>query len=226
MPDLDAEQPITFYGVSGHESEFYVSLRRDDGTGVIHRIPASIRPVVLLAFANSVADAALLPLLPAIRDDLGLTGAETGAILAATTVTLLVATIPVGQFAARVGSRPLLILAAALVPVSLAAFAAAPTLGVLVAARIAFGLSFAITWSVGAAVATSRVRGAAGSAAILAISGLGWLVGPLVSGLLAGATSWRLPLAVGAIASVPLVLPFLRGASDAPVQPVRLRARR
>jgi predicted MFS family arabinose efflux permease len=189
------------------------------------RVPPSIRPVVLLAFANSAADAALLPLLPSIRDDFGLSGAETGAIVAATTITALFATVPVGQLAARLGAQRLLLASAALIPLSLAAMALSPSLGVLLAARVAFGLSFTVNWSIGVSVATARVRGAAGTGAVLAVSGLGWLVGPLLSGVLAAVAGWRAPLLVAAVLTLPVVLPFRRVAgADAVAEPVALRA--
>lgn len=190
----------------------------------VQRIPPSIRPVVLLAFANSAADAALLPLLPDVKADLGLTGAQTGAVLAASTLTALLATVPVGQLASRVGARPLLAVAAVLIPASLAGMALAPSLLALLAARVVFGVSFTVNWAVGASVATSRVRGAAGMASVIGLSGLGWLVGPLLSGGLGGAFGWRVPLAVGALLTVPLVVPFLRrGVDEAATRPVPLR---
>lgn len=188
------------------------------------RIPHSIRPVVLLAFANSAADAALLPLLPSIRADFGLTGAQTGAIVAATTITAFLGTVPVGQLGARLGAQRLLLAAAALIPLSLAAMALAPSVGVLVVARVAFGVSFTINWCVGASVATSRVRGAAGTATVIAVSGLGWLVGPLLAGVMAAIVGWRAPLALLAVLTLPVVLPFLRAARDDVVaRPVALR---
>jgi predicted MFS family arabinose efflux permease len=224
VTDLDTQQTIEILERSGHESVFYESIGRAD-PGEVRSIPAPVRPLAVLALLNACADAAFLPLLPAIRDDFGLSGAETGSLLAATTFAALVATMPLSALAARVGARPVLLAAAALMPLSLLAMAAAPGLPWLLAGRILFGLSFAVTWSIAPGVASARVPGAAGTASLLAVSGLGWLVGPVASGALASVAGWRIPLVAAAVASAPAVLPFLRPAPREATEPaVRLGA--
>lgn len=183
-------------------------------------IPRRVRSLALLALVNAVADAAFLPLVPAIRDDLGLTGGQTGALLAATTAATLVATLPAGQLAARLGARPLLLGAAVAMPVSLVAMALAPGLGPLLAARVLFGLSFAINWSIAPGAAAARVPGAAGTAALLVVSGVGWLVGPVASGALASAWGWRAPLLALGVLAIPTVVPFLRGEREGLASPL------
>lgn len=173
-------------------------------------VPAPVRSLALLALVNALADAAFLPLVPAIRDDLRLTGAQTGALLAATTVAALVGTIPVAQLGARIGARPLLLAAAMLMPISLAGMALAPGLWALLAARMLFGLSFTVNWAITPGLAASRVSGARGTAALLAVSGVGWLVGPMAAGVLTSLWGWRVPLALIALLAVPTALPFLR----------------
>lgn len=203
---------MTFLNRSCHKHAFYESVSRDDPDGV-SLVPTAIRPLALLALANAAGDAALVPLVTVIRDDLGLSGVAVGALFASTTLAVLVTSVPAGQLAARVGSRPLLLGSALLAPVALGVMAAAPSLAVLLAARIAFGVAFAVFWSVGPAVAAARLPGAAGTGAVVAASGVGWLVGPLAAGALADVAGWRAPLALLAALSSPVALAFLRGAA-------------
>jgi MFS family permease len=186
-------------------------------------VPRPIRGLALLALLNAAADAAFLPLVPAVRDDLELSGVETGALLAATTLAALCCTLPVGALAARRGPRPLLLGAALLMPLALCVMATAPGLGVLLVGRVLFGLSFTVAWTVAPAAAAVRVPGARGTAALLAVAGLGWLVGPVGAGAAASACGWRVPLLGLAVLTLPAALPFLRGENERIVRrPVRL----
>jgi predicted MFS family arabinose efflux permease len=55
------------------------------------------------------------------------------------------------------------------------------------------------------------VPGAAGTAALGAAAGAGWLLGPLCAGLLATVWGWRPALLVMAVLTLPAATPFLRG---------------
>ena len=54
-------------------------------------------------------------------------------------------------------------------------------------ARLLFGLSFGILWVIGPARAAAGGRGASGTGPLIAASGAGWLVGPIVAGVIADA---------------------------------------
>ena len=187
-------------------------------------MPRQIRPLVALAFALNAADAAIWPLVPSLRADLGLSGGEVGMFFAAPTLVVLLTSIPVGQLGARFGARPFLLLAAVLVPASLAAMAFSPGLAILLVARLAFGLAFSIFWSLGPALAASRLPGTRGSAVVMTAAGAGWLVGPLLVGVIARETGWRVPLLIVAALCAPIVLPLLRPDAEGAVsRPVPLR---
>lgn len=177
-----------------------------------------------LTFANSVGDAAVIPVLPELRRTLGLDAVETGAVLSATTLAMLLAAVPIGLLATRIGSRRLLLASSVLLPLSLLAQALAPGLGALLAARVAFGLSFGILWTIGPTLAAGAGRGAAGTGRLIAASGAGWLVGPAFSGLVADRFGPQTAFLVLAVLTAPLALAFLRaGWEEEPVVRSRLR---
>ena len=93
--------------------------------------------VVALSFATSVGESAFIPLLPALRDTFGLSGAQTGALLSAQTVAMLAAAVPIGLLAGRVGAHRLLVACAVLLPVSMLGHALAGGLTSLLLARAA-----------------------------------------------------------------------------------------
>ncbi len=191
----------------------------------VFRVPQAIRPFVLFAFVNAALDSAFYPLLVEVRDDFGLTGAQTGLIAAAPTLCALPMTLVSGQLAARFGARRVLLVAALVTPVALLAMALAPSFGVLLAARVLFGVAFATNWSVVPAVAASRIPGTGGTGPVIALSGLAWLVVPVLSGTLGAAVGWRVPLLVAGIASIPIALPFMRPSdADLLARSVPLRA--
>ncbi len=171
------------------------------------RAPAdrALFAVSALAFASAVTDAALLPVLPTIREQFGMSGAETGALLSAATIVTLATSIPIGLLAGRIGSRHLLFASATLLPSSLLVQALASGLGMLMAARALFGLSFGILWTVAPAVAAGSGRGAAGTGRLIAAAGAGWLIGPLLSGAVTDVWGYRAAFAAIALLTVPLV---------------------
>ncbi len=178
------------------------------------RFDLELRVLLVFAFANGVAESAIVPLLPAVRSGLGLSTLETGLLLSTATLTMLIATMPIGLVANRIGTRKLMLLAAFLIPVGLIGQALAGGLGVLLLARIVSGVAFGILWVVGPARAAARGRGAAGTGPLLAATGAGWLVGPILAGGVAQAFGWRAALAVLAVTTVPLFFVVLRYAVD------------
>lgn len=171
------------------------------------RTPAD-RPlfgVLALAFASAVADAALLPVLPTLQERFALTGAQTGALLSAASIVTLATSIPIGLLVGRIGSRHLLLASAALLPVSLFVQGLATGLLMLMAGRALFGLSFGILWTVAPAVAAGSGRAAAGTGRLIAAAGAGWLIGPVLSGVVTDVWGYRSAYLAIALLMLPLV---------------------
>ena len=179
----------------------------------MHRFDLELRVLLAFAFVNGVAESSLVPVLPSVQHDLGLSSVETGLLLTTTTLAMLVAAMPIGYAANRFGTRVPLLLAAALMPLALVGQALAGNLELLLAARLLFGLSFGILWVIGPARAAAGGRGASGTGPLIAASGVGWLVGPIVAGVIADATGWRVSSAVLAVATLPLIPLVARYAS-------------
>lgn len=169
------------------------------------RFDLELRVLLALVVVNGVAEASIVPLLPSIRDDLGLTSLQAGLVLSATTVAMLVIAMPVGLVANRFGTRAPLAIAACLIPVALLGQALADSLAHLIGARLLFGLSFGIIWVIAPARAAAGGRGASGTGPIIAASGLGWLIGPVVAGGVADAAGWRIASLVLALCALPLI---------------------
>ena len=177
------------------------------------RFDLELRVLLALALMNGIAESSLVPLLPAVRHDFALTAVETGLLLTTTTLAMLAGAMPIGYAANRFGTRMPLLLAAALMPVALAGQALAGNLEVLLAARLLFGLSFGILWVIGPARAAAAGRGAGGTGPLIAASGAGWLVGPVIAGGLADAAGWRVASAALAVVTLPLIPLVARYAS-------------
>jgi len=172
------------------------------------RFDLEFRVLLAMAVANGIGESSIVPLIPAIRDDLGLSPVETGLIWTTTTLAMLVAAIPVGYAAKRFGSRWPLVVCAALMPLALVAQALAVGLPGVLAARLLFGLSFGILWVIGPARAAAGDRGAGGTGPLIAAAGIGWLVGPVIAGGVADASDWRVASAALAVLILPIV-PFV-----------------
>jgi len=169
------------------------------------RFDLELRVLLALTVVNGVAESSLITLLPAIRADLGLSAVEAGLALAASTFAMIVVAMPVGVAANRFGTRAPLVIASILIPVALVGQALASSLPLLLGARFAFGVSFGIIWVIAPARAAAGGRGASGTGPLIAASGLGWLVGPVVAGVVADAVSWRAALIVLAVLAVSLI---------------------
>ena len=110
---------------------------RDGGATVIYAL-------VLVA---SMAQSAVVPLLPRYAATYDLSSAQTGTLLAATGVTMLLLAAPAGMAGDRVGARRLTLAGGVLVTVSALGQALADSYPALLGWRIVFGAAFAVVWT-------------------------------------------------------------------------------
>jgi len=146
-----------------------------------------------VVFLDVVFYAAITPLLPAYVDDLGLSKTSAGVLSAAYAAGTLVASLPAGFMAARLGPRRTLIAGLFLLAVASLAFGFARHIVLLDVARFVQGTAGALAWS-GAItwlmVTAPESRRGSVIGDVLAIAIAGTLLGPVV-GVLAHAVGTK-----------------------------------
>nr|MBA2475283.1 MFS transporter [Actinomycetota bacterium] len=178
-----------------------------------------MRRLFLLAGAIVLVDtmffAALTPLLPSYREELGLSKAGAGVLAAAYPAGVLVAGLPSGFAVTRLGVKPTVVAGLALMVTATLAFGFGSSIVVLDVARFVQGLASALAWTASLSWLTSSAPAARrgeliGSALAAAI--VGALLGPVIGAVAALAgTRWTF----GGIALLMLGLAFWAGATPA-----------
>jgi sugar porter (SP) family MFS transporter len=144
-----------------------------------------------------------------IKDDFGLSPFMQGAVVAGLLLGAMVGAAVAGPLSDRMGRRRLIMAAAITFTIGALGAAAAPTAGVLVAARVVLGLA------VGSAalvvplylseIAPTQIRGAIASLnQMMIVSGI--LVAFIVNAILASSGDWRLMLGLAAVPSLILLV--------------------
>ena len=149
----------------------------------------AVRRLFLLVGAVILVDtmfyAAITPLLPTYRDELGLSKTAAGVLSASYAGGTLIGSLPVGVLIARLGAKPTLLAGLGLLSGSSVAFAFADTVVLLDAARFLQGVGGACSWGAGLAwlvgAAPTERRGELIGATIAAAIG-GVLLGPVLGG--------------------------------------------
>lgn len=139
-----------------------------------------------VVFLDVVFYAAITPLLPGYVDDLGLSKTSAGVLSGAYAAGTLVASLPAGFMAARVGPRRTLLAGLALLGAASLAFGFGHHIAILDAARFTQGIAGALAW--GGAITWLMVtapesRRGAVIGDVLAIAIAGALLGPAVGAL-------------------------------------------
>ena len=145
----------------------------------------SVAPIYGLIFLETLVWIAMVPLAPTFAEELGLSGVETGMILASTSLAALVVALPLGQLADRIGARGVTIASAALFTLATLGQGLANEFWTLLLARGAFGLAFGALWGAGAAWLSDSLteeRRAGALAAAATVAGLGFTAGPGLRG--------------------------------------------
>lgn len=171
-----------------------------------------LRRLVILVSVVVCVDTAFFavvaPLLPHYADDLGLSKLSAGLLTAAYPAGTIVGALPSGLLAARVGSRPTVILGLALLAASSLVFGLAHHVVVLDIARFVQGVGGACSWAGGLAWITAEApaerRGALiGTALGAAI--FGTLLGPVIGAIADATTPAAVFSSVTVIAAVLIV---------------------
>jgi MFS family permease len=188
----------------------------------------SVAPIYALIFLETLVWIAMVPLAPTFADQLGLSGVETGFILAAASLAALVVAFPLGLLADRLGARQVTIASACLFTLATFGQGVAEEFWSLLLARLVFGVAFGALWGAGASwlsdSLTEESRAGALSAAAT-VAGLGFTTGPVFGGVLADRYDTGTPFLVAGVAAalgtVFLVVAAPAAAATAPRQRLR-----
>jgi MFS family permease/SAM-dependent methyltransferase len=158
---------------------------------------------------------AIVPLAPTFADELGLSGFETGAILASASLAALVVALPLGVLADRLGARRVTIASAVVFTLATLGQGVAGSFWSLLLTRGLFGVAFGALWAAGTAwlsdASPERSRARA-LATTTAVSGVGFTLAPALAGLLADRYDTGTPfLAAGVAAAVVTAVLALAG---------------
>ena len=175
-----------------------------------------------MIFVSVVADVAVVPLLPTLTRQHGLSSLDTALLLSTTTFAMVVVTLPLGRLADRVGARPLVAVAGGFVVLGSVVLALAGGLPALLAGRTLIGVANGIIWTAGVMIAGAPGRPAGATGRAIAAGGSGLLVGPVLAGLLADRVGSWAPFAAGAAFALPVTVFFaLQRSPKAVVRPLR-----
>lgn len=150
---------------------------------------------------------------PALKDKLGVSDGQLGLVVLAFGVGGIVSMALMGRLVARYGSRRLLRIAVPLCTLAVACIGLAPTLPVIIAAGLAFGLVFGVT-DVAMNTQASLLEQRCGRS-LMAGMHAGWSIGAVVGGLLGAAAAkgglgFTASVVIAAAVGVPVAL-WLRG---------------
>ncbi|HEX7268591.1 MAG TPA: MFS transporter, partial [Streptosporangiaceae bacterium] len=173
-----------------------------------------------LVLASSATQYSVVPILPVYAHRFGLTGVQQGMVLGATGLATLAVSVPAGALSDRFGARRLTLWAGWLMSIALFAQAVAGSFPVLLAARLGFGIGFAVIWTAGLSWLAEAAPGGAGLGGTVASAGVGGVVGPALSGMVVqyfGLMNPFLTVAAGfAVLTLALGLLRMRAAAPAP----------
>jgi MFS family permease len=146
-----------------------------------------IAPVYALILLQTLVWIAIIPLAPTFADEFGLTGLETGMILSAASLAVLVVAFPLALLVDRLGARRVTITSACVFTFATLGQGLANEFWTLLVSRAGFGVAFGALWAGATAWLSDTVpehRRARALAATATVTGVGFTTGPVLAGVL------------------------------------------
>ena len=163
--------------------------------------------------------------LPSIQQEIGGSLAGLQWVIDAYTLALASVMLTAGSAADRIGARRLFVAGLAVFAVGSAACAAAPTLGVLIAARAAQGIGASALLPCSLALIVHQFPDPRARARALGVWGgmgsLGVALGPVLGGALVALTGWRAIFIINVPVCVLTVILLRRHVAESPLKPER-----
>jgi MFS transporter, DHA1 family, multidrug resistance protein len=171
-------------------------------------------PIALSSFLVGTSISMILPLMPVFCSEIGISSSGYGIIVGAMGLSRLIANLPAGWLADKVGRRPLLIGGPLITAVGMLGMGLSTTFSAFLSFRIFSGVGGAFDMTAGqlylSDISHPANRARVFAPAVMAFSA-GSVVGPAIGGYLAGAYSMQLPFLIvsGGLVSVALSNYFL-----------------
>jgi MFS family permease len=184
--------------------------------------------LALIALAEML-QMGIAPLLPDYAHRYGLSGLQTGSLIAATSLSTLAVSLPAGALADRLGARRLTLTAGWLIAGAMVLQALSPSYAVLAGSRLVFGVGFGIIWTAGLVwltEATPPARRTQALAATVTSAGVGIVIGPALLGVVGERLGLETPFLVAGAAAVLLTAMLARAPSGPAVPADRPRLAR
>ncbi len=161
-----------------------------------------------LVLLDEITLLAIVPLVPSYSTEFGLSEFQAGVLLSASSLAIVVGSIPGGVAADRLGSRRVTLAGGWLLVISCIGQGLAPDFWTLVAARSVFGVASAVVWSAGLSWLSDSAGierpGALG--VVISVAGIGGMAGPAFAGVLADRISRGAPFYILAVVSCVVVV--------------------
>lgn len=167
-----------------------------------------------LSFSAVYSGVVMSPVLEQMAREFGITTGTAGLVVAAYGAPGIAVAVLAGPYSDRIGRKPFLVVGPLVMGLATLAAAAAPSFGLIVAARIAAGVGSAVIFpnsnATVADVFPFRERGRA-IGAVIGMNTMASVIGVPVAGIVAEATSWRVSVGiVGALAVLAAAVLFVR----------------
>ncbi|MDQ3085723.1 MAG: MFS transporter, partial [Actinomycetota bacterium] len=188
----------------------------------------TVAPIYALILLETLVWIAIIPLAPTFAGELGLSGVETGMVLAAASLTALVVALPLGLIADRLGARHVTIASACVFTLATLGQGLADEFWSLLLARGAFGVAFGALWGAGTAWLSDSLtddQRPRALGATVTVSGIGFTAGPVFAGVLADRYSIGTPFLLTAVAAAVVTASLVFAAPTASTQPPVQRLR-
>lgn len=158
-----------------------------------------------LSFAAVYNGLVMSPILEPLAREFGVSTGTAGLVVAAYGAPGIAVAILAGPYSDRIGRKPFLVLGPAIMGLSTVAAAFAPSLGLIVAARVCSGIGSAVIFpNVNATVADTfpfRERGRA-IAAVIGMNTMASVAGVPIAGIVAEVTNWRVSVGIVGVLSI------------------------
>ncbi len=177
----------------------------------------AILVVYALNFYTAALELAIVPLLPVFSDEFDLTTVQTGALLAAGSVAVMLASVPLGHLSDKIGARRMTAAAASLYAIAAVGQGLASTYALLLISWAVFGIGVAIVvtaslaWLSDLLPAVSRSTALGGASTV---SGLGVIVGPILGGVASDAVGRKAVFLAAAVVAITLAIAALLSTSS------------